>query len=624
LAPAAFLGGVHVAAGDASGDQIPDIVTGAGPGGGPHVEVFSGATGQILQSFFPYETGFRGGVSVAIGDVDNDGVPDIITAPGPGGGPNVKVFNGATGQLIDSFMAYDPSFSFGVSVAVGDVEGTGQPDIITGPGPGGGSTVKIFNGATGQLVRMFDAYAAGFTGGVTVAAGDVEGVGRDDIITGAGPGGGPNVKVFNGTNGQLITSFFAYDAGFTGGVNVAAGTGASGRPANIVTGAGEGGGPNVRVFSPSGTMLQSFMAYDTSFHGGVQVAAGDVNGSGANNVVTGPGEGGGPQVNMYDTSNDQVAVSFSPYEPVSVPSGGFGTSSNPLPPPPPPPANNPPTVRTPISDVNVAQNASPTVLNLSGNFADADVVGTIVHLNTSQGGIDLLLDDQQTPLTVANFLNYVNSGRYNSTIFHRSVSNFVIQGGGFGFDPNLTSFPAVQTDAPVLNEPGISNTVGTVAMAKLGNDPNSATSQFFFNLADNSSNLDNQNGGFTVFATVQGNGMQVVNALAAIPTQDRSSTNSAFTNLPLVNYPSSDMNFPKDTTAANYALINSATVTRTSDELSYSVVNNTNPGLVTTSVTGRSLTLTYTAGQTGTAAITVQATDKMGASVTTTFNVTVA
>jgi cyclophilin family peptidyl-prolyl cis-trans isomerase len=156
------------------------------------------------------------------------------------------------------------------------------------------------------------------------------------------------------------------------------------------------------------------------------------------------------------------------------------------------------------------------------------------RFTTSLGNIDVQLYGSQTPLTVANFLHYANSGAWDGTFFHRSVPNFVIQGGGFRITDNAVD--NVATDVPaVVNEPGISNLRGTIAMAKLGNDPNSATNQWFFNLsdtnADGPADLDHQNGGFTVFGAVTA-GMNVVDGIAALPTTDASGLNSALTNLP--------------------------------------------------------------------------------------------
>src|SRR5207249_11523113 len=114
----AFRGGVTVAAADVNGDGTDDIITGAGPGGGPHVKVFDGASGALLASFFAYDAAFHGGGFVAGGDVDGDGEAEIITGAVPGGGPHVKVFTGG-GAVLASFVAYEAAFGGGVSVASG-------------------------------------------------------------------------------------------------------------------------------------------------------------------------------------------------------------------------------------------------------------------------------------------------------------------------------------------------------------------------------------------------------------------------------------------------------------------------------------------------------------------------
>ena len=153
-------------------------------------------------------------------------------------------------------------------------------------------------------------------------------------------------------------------------------------------------------------------------------------------------------------------------------------------------------------------------LILANLLACAAIAEPRVLLETSMGGIEIDLHPDVAPGHVQNFLNYVNDGDYNNSFIHRSVSGFIIQGGGFSFNESLFNY--VPTDPPIENEFALSNVRGTVAMAKLGSDPDSATSQWFINLADNSANLDQQNGGFTVFATVV-EGMDVVDAIASLP-----------------------------------------------------------------------------------------------------------
>ncbi len=156
---------------------------------------------------------------------------------------------------------------------------------------------------------------------------------------------------------------------------------------------------------------------------------------------------------------------------------------------------------------------------------------TTVQFQTSMGDFEVNLYDQTTPATVANFLAYVEDDAYTNSVIHRSVAGFVVQGGGFQFNNELP-LERITTMPPVLNEPELSNRRATIAMAKLGGDPNSATSQWFFNLADNSANLDAQNGGFTVFGEVMADGMDVIDAMAALPTY----TSGSLTNIPLMDY----------------------------------------------------------------------------------------
>lgn len=142
--------------------------------------------------------------------------------------------------------------------------------------------------------------------------------------------------------------------------------------------------------------------------------------------------------------------------------------------------------------------------------------GTVVRVNTPLGEFFVEMFDDTTPGTVANFLSYVNGGRYNGTVIHRLVPGFVFQGGWLKYDQASSTFTPIAAGPNIQNEFRVSNQRGTIAMAKLGGDPNSANSQWFINLGNNSS-LDTNNGGFTVFGRVMGNGMQVVDAIAALP-----------------------------------------------------------------------------------------------------------
>jgi VCBS repeat protein len=274
----ALQGGVRVGVADMDEDRIPDIIVGAGPGGGPHVEIFSGATGQLIDSpiasFMAFDPSFGGGVYVAGGDVNGDGRGDLIVGAGAGGGPHVRVFSGQDGSLLFNDFVYESTFTGGVRVAAGDVNADGFADIITGPGVGGGPFVKVFSGADNSLYRAFLAFKQDFRGGVFVGSGDVDGDLFADIVVSQGAGDTPWVKTFHGPNLSLINSFHAYGTAFTGGTTVAVNDLDQDGQAEIITGAGPGGGPELRVYhgtQTEPTLLADTMVLDPAFRGGIFV-----------------------------------------------------------------------------------------------------------------------------------------------------------------------------------------------------------------------------------------------------------------------------------------------------------------------------------------------------------------
>ncbi len=295
----------------------------------PEVRVFNDR--GILQSkFLAYGAGFSGGVRVAIADTNGDGANEIITAPGQGGGPDVKVFS-LSGTLLSHFMAYDEGFRGGVNVAAYDLNGDGAAEIITGSGAGTTPTVNIFE-QDGTLVASFLAYDSAFRGGVNVAAGAFGGHKEALIATGAGFGGGQvvfytpkgkyaglslrpfgdsmygivvtavprvgkrsmlavaqerlstsTIKVFNLASPNKPTSeFTSYDVKYRGGVQLSsADVNGDGAP-EIITAIGPGKTPRITTTSIMGHRLSDFLSYQTSFTGGANVGA--ANGT----IVTGP------------------------------------------------------------------------------------------------------------------------------------------------------------------------------------------------------------------------------------------------------------------------------------------------------------------------------------------------
>ena len=179
---------------------------------------------------YPFENSMTGGVRVATADFDKDGFPDLVCAAGSDGGPRVVVLNGRSGYPIDgrlgSFYAFEPTFSGGLTVATGDVNGDGVPDVIVGAGEGGGPRVEVFDGTDGSLLADFYAFDQGFTGGVSVSAADFDQDGRAEICVGEGAGGESLVRVFRiGVGGPApfagtLGDFAPFGTNFAGGVTV--------------------------------------------------------------------------------------------------------------------------------------------------------------------------------------------------------------------------------------------------------------------------------------------------------------------------------------------------------------------------------------------------------------------
>jgi hypothetical protein len=138
----------------------------------------------LIGGFFAYDRNFRGGVNVAVIDLNGDGTQEIVTAPGKGGGPQVRIFTKDGRLLTGGFFAYDQSFRGGVSLAVGNVDGQGEKEIITASGPGLNPEVRIFT-KDGKVIKKFLAYDSNMTSGIKVSVSDVNSDGKAEILAGS-------------------------------------------------------------------------------------------------------------------------------------------------------------------------------------------------------------------------------------------------------------------------------------------------------------------------------------------------------------------------------------------------------------------------------------------------------
>ena len=301
--------GINIAVGDANNTGVPAIVTGNGPGSSDTIETlnYTKLTGFSSPQVYLGPATSQYGVRVAVGDPNGNGTLGVAFASASGTLSTV-VYADDKHNISDT-AAYAYSQTNGVYVAMGDVAGNSQEQIITGPSTGDPTTgvtqspvVNVYSGAnsTFTLLNSFTPFDSTYTGGVRVATGDIDGSGVDSVICGPDQGTNPTLQVYTdkkitgGTDEYLkLTSLTANSYGSTQGVFIATGDVTGSGEEDLITGAGPGGLPYVTVYTYNASSQVfsldfAYLAYPASYTGGVEVAVGDLNGDGVEDIVTSP------------------------------------------------------------------------------------------------------------------------------------------------------------------------------------------------------------------------------------------------------------------------------------------------------------------------------------------------
>lgn len=266
-----FKGGATVAAGDVNGDGSDEYVVGAGPTGGPQILIIN-QSGATVGSFFAYDKNNRDGVNVAVGDLDGDGIDEIVTAPQAGSPPEVRVYT-INGLLQHKFMAFEAGFLGGVNVAVIAAPGGATGNIVAGSGFGREAEVRVYNNSGSRVAADWLPLGKAASNGVSVAAGWSDTFGQNIVVVGAGQGEKPLVQIFSASTKQKLAQWLAYDGQVKTGLAVGY------ENETIATSPRAGGGPDVRTFTARGELLNSTLVFEKNFRGGVNVSLTSLNGS---------------------------------------------------------------------------------------------------------------------------------------------------------------------------------------------------------------------------------------------------------------------------------------------------------------------------------------------------------
>ncbi len=291
--------------------QTSKIAASAGLGGNPHIKTFDSLGNQSQGNFFAYDQNFKGGVSIALCDFEGDGKNEVITGAGAGGGPHLRAFR-EDGREIANFFPFDPNFRGGIDVACGDIDKDGRDEIVTSQNSQGQAWIKVYRYDTRKsIIGEWNAFGH-VECGASVAMGDVDGDGTDEVIVGAGAGGGPHIRIYEADGTLKPLEFFAFHPNYRGGISVAAGD-ADGDGQDEIgvsqSGYGDQSWTKVYKYNNEHSVLGEWKAYGDAILS-AHIAMGDIDGDGRAEVVTGTGLGGEPLVLTFNAYGQIKPVSF--------------------------------------------------------------------------------------------------------------------------------------------------------------------------------------------------------------------------------------------------------------------------------------------------------------------------
>lgn len=273
LFEANFLNGASICSGDINGDGQAEIVVGAGQGRPGEIKVYN-SNGKLIQSgLYPFSASFQGGIDVACADLNSDQKDEVIVAVASNDSSHLKIYQLDTKKVIADFYSEPKVFQGGVHIAAGDIDNDHQVEILVSRGQGTRSEIKVFKADGTRKNFILYPFDQEFKGGVDVAIGDVDGDNQKEIITSAARQGKSHIKIYS-ASGKLKSQFFAFGQSFSGGVNIASFDVNQDGKAEILAGAGPGGGPQVRVFNAKGEIQNNlnFFPYEKTWKGGVNIA----------------------------------------------------------------------------------------------------------------------------------------------------------------------------------------------------------------------------------------------------------------------------------------------------------------------------------------------------------------